>query len=308
LLNVLDGAGEVHIHAHFAHDPTAAAYLAHRMAGVPFSFTAHAKDLYTTPVAQLREQARAATFVATCTEANRRYLEQVVGVAPDRVRMCRHGVDLDRFGTIQRRPVPGRILAIGRLVPKKGFDVLIRACRLLADKGVSFDCRIIGNGPLRDELVGLTREVRLSEQVHIQPGGPQIELLEAYAEAELFVLAPLVQANGDRDGMPNVIQEALAAGIPVVTSAISGIPEVVRDGINGRLVEPGDPAALADALEELLGNPDLRAGLGHAAANLAADELELSSCVQPLAEEFRLALARAGHRLELSGTGSRGSQ
>jgi glycosyltransferase involved in cell wall biosynthesis len=222
--------------------------------------------------------------------------------------VCRHGVDLDRFCTIPRRPVPGRILSIGRLVPKKGFDVLLRACRILADKGLAFDCTIIGDGPLRDELVGLTRQLCLEDRVHIQPGHPQIELLAAYAEAEIFALVPVVQANGDRDGMPNVIQEALAVGIPVVTTTISGIPEIVQDGITGRLVKPGDPASLADALEALLNSSELRTRLGQAAKELARDELGLSSCVQPLAEAFRAELTGRTLQAALVETGSGASQ
>src|SRR5205814_9766248 len=135
LADALDEGGDdrtaappVHLHAHFAHAPAASAYVAHLITSVPFSFTAHAKDLYTTRIEHLTERARAAEFVITCTEANGRYLAEVVGVDRSRLLVCRHGVDLDRFSGMTRRPVPGRILSVGRLVPKKGFDVLIEAC------------------------------------------------------------------------------------------------------------------------------------------------------------------------------------
>jgi glycosyltransferase involved in cell wall biosynthesis len=129
--------------------------------------------------------------------------------------------------------------------------------------------------------------------VQLEGSRPQVDLLDAYAKACVFALAPAVQANGDRDGIPNVIQEALAAGVPVVATSVSGIPEVVRDGVNGRLVPPGQPEALADALEALLRQEEVRTRLGDTARELAAAELDLSVCVRGLAVEHRAALAAA---------------
>jgi len=291
LVRAIRRLGPVHVHAHFVHVPASVTYLAHLLSGVPFSFTAHAKDLYTTDVARVARRAKAAAFVVTCTEANRRYLEDVVGVDPARINVCRHGVDLRRFAQIERRPAPRQILSVGRLVPKKGFDVLIRACAELTRRGVDVDCRIVGDGPVRADLEKLVDELDLRERVRLERGRPQVELLSAYAEASVFVLSPCVQANGDRDGIPNVLQEALAAGVPVVTTAISGIPEVVRDGVNGRLVEPNDPIGLAGAIEELLHDGALRARLGTAARTLAAQEADLTECVRPLTAEFSASLS-----------------
>jgi glycosyltransferase involved in cell wall biosynthesis len=284
--------GRVHVHAHFAHGPAAAAFVAHQVSGLPYSFTAHAKDLYTTRPAVVAERAAAATFVATCTNANRVYLEAEVGVPHGRVRVCRHGVDIDRFAGLERRPVPGRILSVGRLVPKKGYTTLLLALSELAERGIDFDCRIIGSGPMRDQLETAIVTLGLIDRVRIEPGRPQVALLDDFSAASIFALTPAVQPNGDRDGIPNVIQEALAAGIPVVSTAISGIPEVVHHGVNGFLVPPDNPRFLADALAHLLGAADVRARMGDAGRGLAARHGDLYTCVAPLAGAFRAGLAR----------------
>lgn len=286
--------GQVHLHAHFANVPAADAYVAHLIAGVPFSFTAHAKDLYTTPRRFLAERAAAATFVATCTAANGRYLTDHVGVRPDHLWVCPHGVDVARFSTIARAPAPGSILSIGRLVPKKGFEVLIDACRLLADRGVPFSCRIIGDGPQRDALQERIRALDLGSVVRLDAGRPQPGVLRALGEAEVFALAPVVQPDGDRDGIPNVILEAMSAGLPVVSTDVSGIPEVIDDGETGILVGSDDPVALAHALQRVLADPDLRRSLGAAASRFAVEHIDLAACVRPLAARFRGALAVAG--------------
>jgi glycosyltransferase involved in cell wall biosynthesis len=291
LVDELDRIGAVHLHAHFAHGPAAVAYLAHLVSGIPFSFTAHANDLYTTPVGYIAQRSAAATFVATCTGANRTYLEDTVGADPAKVVVCRHGVDLERFSAVQRNPVPGRLLSIGRLVPKKGFDVLIRACRILADRGVAFECRIIGSGPQRDDLRALVASHGMADTVVLGPSRPQTELLVEYGQAEVFVLCPSVMGDGDRDGIPNVILEAMAVGVPVVATAISGIPEIIEDGRTGCLGPPGDPLAVADMLERLLGDPLARETLSSAGRAFASEHLDLASSVRPLAGRFADLLA-----------------
>jgi glycosyltransferase involved in cell wall biosynthesis len=293
LVDELDGIGAAHLHAHFAHGPAAVAHLAHMISGIPFSFTAHAKDLYTTPARYVAQRSAAATFVATCTAANSTYLDQTVGADPAKVMVCRHGVDLGRFSAVRRRPVPGRLLSVGRMVPKKGFDVLIRACRILVDRGIEVDCRIVGNGPQRQDLGALIDSLCLGGHVTLLPGCPQPELLAEYSQAEVFVLSPSVMDDGDRDGIPNVILEAMAVGLPVVATAISGIPEVIQHGCRGCLVPPSDPVALADTLARLLADPHQQRLLGAAARSFANEHLDLASCVGPLAARFGHLLAEA---------------
>jgi len=282
----VDREGAGHLHAHFAHGPAAIAYLTHLVTGVPFSFTAHAKDLYTTPPAYVAQRGRAAEFVVTCTEANRAYLRKLLGPGGDKVIVCRHGVDVERFSAVVRRPVPGRILSIGRLVQKKGFDVLVRALAVLAERGVAFECRVVGDGPLAEELQALARTVGIDRHVAFLGARPQVELLAEYGAAEVFALAPVITSDGDRDGIPNVLAEAMASGLPVVSAAVSGIPELIHHGDTGVLVPPSDPPALADALQELLIDPAEGSRLGEAARRWVAMNWDLRDAVAPLAELF----------------------
>jgi glycosyltransferase involved in cell wall biosynthesis len=286
LAGELDRQDLGHVHAHFAHSPAAVAHLAHLLTGVSYSFTAHAKDLYTTKPSYIKARSEAASFVVTCTEANRRYLVEVVGADPSKVIVCRHGIDLERFLLIRRVPAEGRILSVGRLVPKKGFDVLVRACAELAQMGARFECVICGDGPLRGELEALVRSLGLSRHVHLTQARPQPDLLREYERAEVFALAPTVMENGDRDGLPNVILEAMAAGVPVVATSTSAIPELLSDGSTGRLVPPQDPVALAHALSSLLSDPQERRRLGETGRAHVAAHFGLEDCVSPLADLF----------------------
>jgi glycosyltransferase involved in cell wall biosynthesis len=290
LVDHLDRENLVHLHAHFAHGPAAIAHLAHLVCDVPYSFTAHAKDLYTTPTSYVALRSDAARFVVTCTAANAGYLRDVVGADASKVVVCRHGVDLERFRTVARSPQPGRILSVGRLVPKKGFDTLIRACAVLASRGVEFQCAIVGDGPLRHELVGLIRSLDLEDRVRIEPARPQPALVREYEQAAVFALPCVVLDDGDRDGIPNVILEAMAAGVPVAATAVSGIPEVVVDGETGRLVAPGDASALAEVLVSLLDDTKESTRLATSARRHAALAFDLCSAVGPLVDAFSACL------------------
>jgi glycosyltransferase involved in cell wall biosynthesis len=257
--------GIVHLHSHFAHGPTAIAYMARLAGGPPFSFTAHAKDLYTTLPRNLRIRTAAASFVVTCTGHNAGYLERVIGSRPAGLQVLYHGTDLRRFNPAGRAPEPGRILSVGRLVPKKGYGELLAALHLLARAGVPFHCDLYGGGPLRDDLALAIADLGLVDSVILHGARLQDEILGALRRATVFALAPVVMDDGDRDGIPNVLVEAMAAGVPVVSTRISGIPELIREGHEGLLVEPHDPAALADALRRVLGDAGLAAELAAAA-------------------------------------------
>jgi glycosyltransferase involved in cell wall biosynthesis len=289
LVDELEGE-PVHLHVHWAHVPAAVALLAERIAGIPWSLSTHAKDLYTLPAADVAERAKRARFITTCTSANVEHLTEVIGAEPEKVFLCRHGVRLDRFAAVKRAPEPGRLLSIGRLVPKKGFDVLIEACAVLAQRNVEFSLDIVGDGTQRASLLELVELRGLSDRVKILPGRPQPELLELYARAACFVLAPAVQSDGDRDGVPNVILEAMACGVPTVATAISGIPEVIQDGRTGVLVPSGDCTVLADALQLLLAEPGRAQQLGDAGRRLVESQFDLADCAAPVVELLRLRL------------------
>jgi glycosyltransferase involved in cell wall biosynthesis len=257
-----------HFHAHFCHGPATVAMFVKWLTGSTYSFTAHAKDLYLTPRDILRDKMAEAEFVVTCTAYNRRYLEEVGGDIAT-VHLIYHGLDLSRFTRGQSdQIVPlaayaegGRVpllLSVGRLVEKKGFDTLVRACRLLQNRGVRFRCLVYGEGPQRAELEALIRDQGLEGVVELPGGILQDDLIEVYRQAALFALPCQVLENGDRDGLPNVIVEAMAMEIPVVSTEVSGVPELVEDGVNGFLVPPRSPEPLADAIEKLLRDPSLR--------------------------------------------------
>jgi len=263
-------AGNVgHLHAHFCHGATTMAMFASSMTGIPFSFTAHAKDIYVNklnPRDLLQIKMRRAEFVVTCTEANRVHLQQL---HPDNVSVntIYHGVDTQRFapssGAISKVP---RILSVGRQVEKKGFPFLIEACHSLVNRGCPFFCRIVGEPDEQTEQIHeLIDRYGLGDHVSVEGGVTQEKLREFYSEASLFALACHIVNNGDRDGIPNVIAESMSMGLPIVSTRVSGIPELVTHGRDGLLVEPKNSEALADALEDLLVDQLLRERFGRAA-------------------------------------------
>ncbi|HEX5402558.1 MAG TPA: glycosyltransferase family 4 protein [Pseudonocardiaceae bacterium] len=267
-----------HLHAHFAHDATTVTWLASMITGLPFSFTAHAKDIYAdrlNPRDLLRRKLHAAAFVVTCTEANRRHLERLSdGTSIHRVY---HGLndDFRRFArlcpTNPREQPELRLLAVGRLVRKKGLDIFVEACGLLHRQGLRFEAAIVGEDDdvgdnfrvgedlrLRIARLGLGDRVRMLGQLG------QRELYDHYQDASVFCLPCRVLDDGDRDGIPNVLLEAMWCGIPVVTTGVSGIPELVEHGTNGLLIPEEDPGALARAIGMLDTDRDLAGRLGHA--------------------------------------------
>jgi glycosyltransferase involved in cell wall biosynthesis len=281
-----------HLHAHFAHDPGLIALLTHRLTGVPYSITAHARDLYQVPAASMRARARAATALVTCCAANVEYLRSVLPAADlGRLRLIHHGIDLDRFTpTPTTRRGPLKIVSVGRLVEKKGFPDLLRACHALRHRlpgtPSAFRLRIYGDGPLRAELSALRDRLGLHDAVEFvgERDGPAV--LRAYQRADIFALTPCVTTDGDRDGVPNVIVEAMACGLPVVATAAGGIGEIVRNGVNGRLAAPHDIGAVAGHLHELVTDAALRRRLGDAGRRTVADGFDVNAAARELRQVF----------------------
>lgn len=281
-----------HLHAHFINTPAAVTLLASLMTELPFSVTAHAKDLYLSPRRAVRRYLAAAEFVATCTQYNADYLRSVARpVHCDRIHPIYHGIDLDAFSAATTEPPPAAhrsatILSVGRLVPKKGHDDLIAACALLRAAGERVQCTIVGEGPERSALEAAVAAAGLGDTVTLPGAMTHKELIERYRSADIFVLAPRVTADGDRDGIPNVIAEAMAMGLPVLSTAVSGVPELVKDGETGLLVEPGDRDALARGMRRLLGDRALGAALAAAAQARLRAEFDLWSTTRRLHELF----------------------
>jgi glycosyltransferase involved in cell wall biosynthesis len=307
---LLDAASVRHLHAHFCHGATTVTWLAAMIAGRSFSFTAHAKDLYSpslNPAGLLSRKLAAARFAVTCTEANRQYLLRFAGPTPvyrvyhglnaELTQLLRNALDephsacghasgrkrearggreasasdspeplrganapsnsgaggvpaaTEQGGAARERDDVLRVLAVGRLVEKKGFDVLVDACADLVRRGVDVDVRIVGepgeHSTVVQERIG---QRGLERQVHLLGPMTQAGLYDEYRRATVFCLPCRIGADGDRDGIPNVLVEAMASGVPVVTTDVSGIPEVVAHERTGLVVPPDDPAATAEAL------------------------------------------------------------
>jgi len=259
--------GVAHLHVHFISGPADLAQLAAAMAAIPFSISAHAKDIYLSRPLDLRRKLQAARFTVTCTEANRCALAAIAPRAP--IRLMYHGVDRQVFHPCRRSAAAAQelplLLAVGRLRAKKGLDTLVEACRLLHARGRPVRCEIVGYGEEHDALARRIADAGLAGQVRLAGKLPREQVLERYARAAVFVQPSRIAADGDRDGIPNVLLEAMAMGLPVVATRVSGIPELVRDGSNGLLVEPDAAPALADAIERLLRAPAQAAAFGQAA-------------------------------------------
>ena len=279
-----------HIHAHWAVGSATCAMVVSRFLGIPFSFTAHAYDVWRDKLL-LPEKVHAASFVVTCTDYNRRHLVETYGVSPEKVRVVYHGVDVARF--VPEPPARNggepTLLAVGRLVEQKGFDRFVSACAKLVSDGYRFRCQIVGDGPLRQALEEQTRRLGLDSRITFAGRKLQEELVAYYASADVFVMPCIPASDNDRDGIPNTLIEAMAMEVPVVSTRFSGIPELVADGVNGRLVEPGDVDGLAEALAQMIGHPDERRRMGKAGRHRVLDRFTIersAECIRDTFEAF----------------------
>jgi glycosyltransferase involved in cell wall biosynthesis len=251
-----------HLYAHFLHTPASVARYAAHLRGLSWSVSAHAKDIWTTPDWEKAEKLADAAWAVTCTGAGHQHLRALAGRNP--VELVHHGLTFD--DAAPATPAPGgspvRLLTVGRAVPKKGFDDLLQA---LAALPATCDWRLthIGGGPLLPRLKRRAGELRLTARIEWRGARDEDEVHEAYRNADLFILASRVTADGDRDGIPNVLVEAMSHRLPVLATTAGAIPELVSDG-TGVLVPPDDPAALASALAALIADPQHREALGNA--------------------------------------------
>ena len=260
----LPGSGVVHLHAHFAHSPTSVAMFAAHLSGLGFSFTAHAKDIYISDPRQLAEKLSMAKFAVTCTEYNRQHLMTLAdgdhaSAAP--IHRVYHGIDVELFARPAPTAHPGQnyeILTVARLTAKKGLPTVLRAIDLLKKRGLPIRHTLIGDGEDRRKILALVRRLGLEDTTRWLGTLPHETVLAHYRQAAVFLLGCEVAANGDRDGIPNVLMESMAMGVPVVATRVSAIPELVEDGKTGLLVTPRNPELLADAVQRLLTDESLR--------------------------------------------------
>jgi glycosyltransferase involved in cell wall biosynthesis len=282
------------LHAHFLHTPASVARYAAQLRGLPWTASAHAKDVWTTPDWEKREKLAECGWLATCSRAG---YDELVPLAPaGRVELIYHGLDLDRFppgapaasgrdGSDPDDPV--RLISVGRAVAKKGYGDLLEALALLP-AGLAWRLVHIGGGPERPRLMRRAARLGLGTRIEWRGAQAQDGVLAALREADLFVLASRVAKGGDRDGLPNVLMEAQSQGLACVATQVSGIPELVRHGETGLLVPSGEPAALAGALAALIADPARRAELGRRGQARLVAEFSHEAWIDRLAAKFGL--------------------
>ena len=281
-----------HLHAHFADRPAAIARTACALAGLSFSISAHAKDIYVQAPDRLRPRLRAANFTATCTGHNAIHLRKLEPSA--RVVRLYHGVDTATLSADPSRPRTGAplILGVGRLRPKKGFDTLITACAQLAKDGHDFRCVIAGYGPEEAPLRASIKAANLAGRIELAGKIPHEEVVALMRAASIFALPCRVEEDGDRDGIPNVLLEAMTVGVPVVSTSVSGIPELITNGETGLLAPPNDAPALADAMSQVLHDNALAVRLAANARRVVNDRFSLDGDIAVLNRLLTQALRR----------------
>jgi glycosyltransferase involved in cell wall biosynthesis len=295
------------IHAHFLHTPASVARYTALMTGRPWSVSAHARDIWTTPDWEKREKIAACDWLVTCTAAGAAHLRQLAP-APEKITLVHHGLDLARFPPLTAaRPArdgqnagdPVIVLSVGRAVEKKGYDDLLDALAKLPP-GLAWRLVHLGGGPLLESLKAQAHSLGLEPRIEWHGAETQAAVLAELRRADLFVLASRTARDGDRDGLPNVLMEAQSQSLAVVATRAGAIEELIVEGENGALVPPGDPPALAAALARMIGDPALRQRLGANGASRMAREFSLEHGIDRLAVKFGLAAPSAPARPSLS--------
>jgi glycosyltransferase involved in cell wall biosynthesis len=280
----LQEAGISHVHAHFAGMAARTAFWIGKFFPITFSFTAHANDIFAPRDFEigLDKLVDSARVVITETDYSAKFLQDRFPERANRIHRVYNGLSLGEFGHANFFADPPLIVAIGRLIVKKGFGNLIRACALLAERETSFRCEIFGEGPLEKELQMQIEDLSLQERVQLRGPKPQHELKTSLAAANVFVLPSIPEAEGGMDNLPTVIMEAMATGLPVVSTGIGGIPEMVVDNETGFLVQPDNTVALAGAIEKAINDRSLGQSLGQAGRERAQDVFSIEKNAREL--------------------------
>lgn len=266
-----------HLHAHFASVATSVTRLTSHFTNIPYTFTAHAKDIYHQSVDfnNLQNKIKDSKIVVTVSDYNRQYLQENYGKVAQSVKRIYNGIDLAKFTYLSPENRPPKIISVGRLVEKKGLSILIKACDLLKQWGCHFSCQIVGGGELETSLKNQIEELNLSDKVILIGSRPQNEVCELVQNSAVFAAPYIIAKDGNRDGLPTVLLEAMALGTPCIGTNITGIPELIRDGKTGLIVPQEDEKALAEALKQLLYKSDLRVKLAQSARHLLESEFDI---------------------------------
>jgi len=271
-----------HVHAHFGGMAARTAWWL-RLFGISYSYTGHANDIFCEndfPISN-GDLVHDAKFVVTETDCARQWMESHHPRAAGKIVRVYNGIDRDFPPREPATEIP-RILSVGRLIEKKGFGDLIEACRLMREHGLAFECAIVGEGPLRDQLQAQIERAALTDYVRLIGPQPQQEVRVLLSEADLFALASVSESDGGSDNLPTVVMEAMMCGTPVISTRLAGIPEMIQHGENGILVGPRNPAALATAMEQLLRDRTLAAKLGARAKGTAINKFGIETTTRAL--------------------------
>lgn len=280
----LQQMGNQHVHAHFAGMAARTAFWIHKFFPITFSFTAHANDIFAPHNFEigLDKLVKTARVVVTETDFARRFLQERFPECADRIHRIYNGLNLAEFRRADFSSTPPLIVGIGRLIAKKGFADLIRACRLLAEREKLFRCEIIGEGPLENELREQVQQSGLQNCVTFSGARPQSKIRQRLAAANVFVLPSVVDPDGGSDNLPTVIMEAMATGLPVVSTEVGGIPEMIIENETGFLVQPGDAVTVADRIEKVIIDRSLAQKLGQAGYVRARELFSIEKNVREL--------------------------
>ena len=289
-----------HVHAHFAINAAAIALIISRLLDITYSLTAH-NSLFTDRVL-LREKLEEATFVVAISEFTRRFIAGWIpgGKMEDKTYVVHCGLSLDEFSppeAMPADPIPV-LLFVAQLVERKGAPILVEACRILAQRKVPFQCIIAGDGPERPLLERMVRQYDLEPAIRLTGALPQSQVKALLSQADLFVLPCITASSGDMDGIPVVLMEAMAMEIPTVSTSVSGIPELIEQAVSGLLVAEKDAEALADAVECLLENEELRLRLGRNGRLKVMHDFDIEKTTTQLADLFRECLKARSERPE----------
>ena len=285
----LQTLGVRHLHAHFAGLAARTAYWVGRFFGIGFSFTAHANDIFAPKPFQisLGTLSGAARAIVAVSDFGANFLHEKFPQAATKVNRIYNGIELGLFERADPTAARPAIISIGRLIAKKGFRDLIEACRLLRERGLDFRCEIIGEGPLAAVLQEQIATAGLTEQVTLAGPRPQVEVITRLARGTIFALPCVTESDGAMDNLPTVVMEALAAGLPVVSTALAGLPEMVEEGVSGLLVAENEPRALADALGRLCADRDFARSLGEAGRERAVELFRIEESARKLRMLFQ---------------------
>jgi len=276
-----------HVHAHFAYHAAVAGLIVHRLTGIPFSFTARGSDVQSDGH-MLKEKIEAADFVISVSEYNKEIILRRCGSgAAEKIHVIHGGVDVDRLSPHHQTATPGplRILCVARFEEVKGHKSLVEACGLLKERGLPFECRLLGDGPLALQIENQIKRTGLCDAVFLLGARPYNEVIDEFSRTDVVVLATAPTASGKREGIPNVLKEAMACGLPVVATVSGGIPELVDESC-GILVLPRDASAIADALQSLYDQPALRRQMGITGREKIVREFNLNLSTAMRAELF----------------------